>query len=223
MEKAPQFLRYITDDRSRSDSISPFPPSPTSTLTPHILAFQSVPFVLISQLPTFAVLNFSYPQRRIHNSFSEHIILTNKSAKMKFSAAAVLAAAAGAHAWSNVTYTTEIVTAVTTYCPGPTEITHGGNTYTVTEATTLTISDCPCTVTKPIITTSSVICHSCTGYVNSTIPAPTSAGSVGTGSAPAVVTPTVSPSEVPTAGAGKAAALSGAGLVGVLGLAAILL
>ncbi|KAK3951173.1 putative clock-controlled gene 6 protein [Pseudoneurospora amorphoporcata] len=142
---------------------------------------------------------------------------------MKFSAAAVLAAAAGAHAWSNVTYTTEVVTAVTTYCPGPTEISYGGTTYTVTEATTLTISDCPCTVTKPIITTSSVICHSCTGYVNSTVPAPTSAGSVGTGSAPAVVSPTVSPSEVPTAGAGKAAALSGAGLAGVLGLAAILL
>jgi hypothetical protein len=134
---------------------------------------------------------------------------------MKFSAAAVLAAAAGAHAWSNVTYTTEVVTAVTTYCPGPTEISYGGTTYTVTEATTLTISDCPCTVTKPIITTS-------TGYVNSTVPAPTS-GVVGTGSAPAVVSPTVSPSEVPTAGAGKAAALSGAGLAGVLGLAAILL
>lgn len=52
---------------------------------------------------------------------------------MKFSAAAVLAAAAGAHAWSNVTYTTEVVTAVTTYCPGPTEISYGGTTYTVTE------------------------------------------------------------------------------------------
>nr|AAA98470.1 similar to yeast Sed1p; ccg-6 putative polypeptide; Method: conceptual translation supplied by author [Neurospora crassa] len=68
---------------------------------------------------------------------------------MKFSAGDVLAAAAGAHAWSNVTYTTEIVTVVTTYWPGPTEITHGGNTYTVTEATTLTISDCPCTVPSP--------------------------------------------------------------------------
>jgi hypothetical protein len=52
---------------------------------------------------------------------------------MKFSAAAVLAAAAGAHAWSNVTYTTEVVTALTTYCPEATQITHGGSTYTVTE------------------------------------------------------------------------------------------
>lgn len=52
---------------------------------------------------------------------------------MKFSAAAVLAAVAGAHAWSNVTYTTEVVTALTTYCPMATEIVHGGTTYTVTE------------------------------------------------------------------------------------------
>ena len=49
-------------------------------------------------------------------------------------------------------YTTEVVTAYTTFCPEATEITHGGITYTATEATTLTITDCPggCTVTKPI-------------------------------------------------------------------------
>lgn len=54
---------------------------------------------------------------------------------MKFSAATVLAAAASvqAYAYSNVTYTTEVVTAVTTYCPGPTQITYGGETYTVSE------------------------------------------------------------------------------------------
>ena len=52
---------------------------------------------------------------------------------MKFSAAAVLAAAAGASAYSNVTYTTEIVTAVTTYCPYATQVTYGGTTYTITE------------------------------------------------------------------------------------------
>jgi hypothetical protein len=52
---------------------------------------------------------------------------------MKFSAAAVLAVAAGVNAFQNVTYTTEVVTAVTTYCPEPTEITYGGTTYTITE------------------------------------------------------------------------------------------
>lgn len=137
---------------------------------------------------------------------------------MKFSAVAILAAAAGAHAWSNVTYTTEIVTAVTTYCPEPTEITYGGTTYTITEATTLTISDCPCTVTKPVTTISSVICHDCAKptYANSTSVPPTKP--TGTGSLPSTTK-----SALPTAGAGKAAALSGAGLAGVLGLFAFML
>ena len=52
---------------------------------------------------------------------------------MKFSLATVLAAVAGAQAWSNVTYVTEVVTAVTTVCPEPTEFVYGGTTYTVTE------------------------------------------------------------------------------------------
>ncbi|KAH8881602.1 hypothetical protein GQ53DRAFT_832287 [Thozetella sp. PMI_491] len=138
---------------------------------------------------------------------------------MKFSAAVLIAAAAGASAWkSNVTYTTEVVTAYTTYCPGPTEITHGGTTYTVTEATTLTITDCPCTITKPVTTSSSVICHTCSSYSNSTAVVPTK--SVGT------ISPSASksaPTGIATAGAGKAAALSGGALAGVLGLAAFVL
>lgn len=52
---------------------------------------------------------------------------------------------------TGVAYTTEVVTAYTTYCPAPTEIVHGDKTYTVTEATTLTITDCPCTLTKPVV------------------------------------------------------------------------
>ena len=81
---------------------------------------------------------------------------------MKF-ATAVLALAVGAMALKNetlaVTYTTQVVTALTTFCPEATEVTYGGSTYTVTEATTLTISDCPCTIKVPITTISSVICH----------------------------------------------------------------
>lgn len=49
-------------------------------------------------------------------------------------------------------YTTEVVTAITTYCPEATTLTHGNKTYTVTEPTTLTITDCPCTITKPCST-----------------------------------------------------------------------
>jgi hypothetical protein len=41
-----------------------------------------------------------------------------------------------------------VVTALTTFCPYATKLTHNGITYTVTEATTLTITDCPCTVTR---------------------------------------------------------------------------
>jgi hypothetical protein len=148
---------------------------------------------------------------------------------MKFSAVAVLAAAAGASAGhvSNVTYTTEVVTAYTTYCPGPTEITHGGKTYTVTKATTLTITDCPCTITKPVITTSAVVCHHCSapGYTNSTlINVPTQGKPEEpkpTGSKPAT-SKGQTPTQVPVAGAGKVA-LSGAGLAGVVGLAAFFL
>jgi hypothetical protein len=85
---------------------------------------------------------------------------------MQFSVIAVLAAATAVSAGSygypapgNVTYTTEVVTAYTTYCPEPTTLTHGDKTYTITEATTLTITDCPCTISKPVLTTSYVECH----------------------------------------------------------------
>merc|ERR1711977_400675 len=55
---------------------------------------------------------------------------------------------------TNATYTpvwvttTEIVKTYTTYCPAPTTVVQGNHTYTVTEATTLTITDCPCTATN---------------------------------------------------------------------------
>ena len=89
---------------------------------------------------------------------------------MKF-AAAIVTLAVGAMASSfeptytteadNVVYTTEVVTAITTYCPEATTITYGESTYTVTEATTLTITDCPsgCTIKVPVTTVSSVICE----------------------------------------------------------------
>ena len=76
---------------------------------------------------------------------------------MKYSVAILAAVTTGALAqntwgtWApngTVAYTTTIVTALTTYCPEAMEVTHGGNTYTVTEATTLTITDCPCTLTQ---------------------------------------------------------------------------
>lgn len=159
---------------------------------------------------------------------------------MKFSTAAVLAAAAGASAryGANVTEVTVVVDSYTTYCPSPTHITHGTMTYTVTKPTTLTITDCPYTIKKPIMTTSSVICHSCSsGFTNGTatgtgIPTgmPPTATFVPPGASETTpvgsVAPsgtTGAPSTVPTAGAARTTVLSGAGLVGVVGLAAFLL
>ncbi|KAH7325984.1 hypothetical protein B0I35DRAFT_123235 [Stachybotrys elegans] len=82
---------------------------------------------------------------------------------MKYAvAAAALASGVAAFAANNVTVVTEVVEVYTTYCPGPTEITYGSSTYTITEATTLTITDCPCTVTKPVTTSAIEVCHTCT-------------------------------------------------------------
>ncbi|KAF9882039.1 hypothetical protein CkaCkLH20_00075 [Colletotrichum karsti] len=146
---------------------------------------------------------------------------------MKYSVAA-LVLAAGVMANKNVTYVTEVVSAYTTYCPAPTVITHADKTYTITSATTLTITDCPCTVTKPVLTSSVVKCDNGNCAVptgkNGTAPVvpPVVTKTAPAGTAPGAVTPT-KPATVPTAGAGKAAALSGAGLAGVLGLAAFVL
>jgi predicted RNase H-like HicB family nuclease len=50
----------------------------------------------------------------------------------------------------HITTTTEVVTAFTTYCPEPTTIITNGKTITVDKPTTITITDCPCTLTKTI-------------------------------------------------------------------------
>ncbi|KAL8418041.1 hypothetical protein RB594_001594 [Gaeumannomyces avenae] len=135
---------------------------------------------------------------------------------MKFSVAAVAAAAvAGVSAgYSNVTYTTEVVTALTTYCPEPTQITHGGKTYTITKATTLTITDCPCTVSKPVTTSKIVECKTC-NQTSPVAPPPAVTTPVGTGS---IIPP--KPTTPVAAGAGKAA-LSGAALLAAVAAIAL--
>jgi hypothetical protein len=82
---------------------------------------------------------------------------------MRFSAVAVASAlVANAYAmgygYSNATVTTEVVTEYTTYCPYATTFTEGSSTYTVTEATTLTITNCPCTRTYTLSTVSVTSC-----------------------------------------------------------------
>ncbi|KAH0543809.1 hypothetical protein GP486_008548 [Trichoglossum hirsutum] len=161
---------------------------------------------------------------------------------MRFSvvAASVLSLAAGASAWSNNTsaadddvYVTEVVTAYTTFCPGPTVISHAGETYTITKATTLTITNCPCTITKPIIVSTVTSCTTCTteeeiyttpAPVAPVVPAPPKNVTYPTTkSVAASIAPTITAAATFTGAANKAFAASGAGLAGLLGLAAYIL
>ncbi|KAI9772116.1 MAG: hypothetical protein M1840_001405 [Geoglossum simile] len=117
---------------------------------------------------------------------------------MRFStvAAAALSLAAGATAgYSNASYVTEVVTAYTTYCPVPTVITHNNVTYTVTEL--LDLSYAPVAPAPP---------KNVTYTASNTLAAayPTAAATF-------------------TGAANKAFAASGAGLAGLLGLAAYIL
>jgi len=65
---------------------------------------------------------------------------------MRFAVAAAAAGLAGVAVAQNATvsdvYVTDVVTAYTTFCPEATKITHAGQTYTVSQATTLTITNC---------------------------------------------------------------------------------
>ncbi|TKA31655.1 hypothetical protein B0A50_01732 [Salinomyces thailandicus] len=68
------------------------------------------------------------------------------------SVAAIAAPTNATMASESVVYTTEVVSDYTTYCPYATSFTLADKTYTVSSATTLTISDCSCTVSKPVST-----------------------------------------------------------------------
>ncbi|EFQ97807.1 hypothetical protein MGYG_00847 [Nannizzia gypsea CBS 118893] len=142
--------------------------------------------------------------------------------------------------------TTEVLTNYVTWCPEATTITHGSQTYTVTEPTSLTFTE-PCTVTRTLTSSTITECSSCptsatvapttapgtgapvpvpTGgstsiyepptYPNSTAQAPPMGTASGTGSMTAPL-PTF------TGAASHAVVGAGAGLAGVLGLAALLL
>ncbi|THV54976.1 hypothetical protein BGAL_0016g00190 [Botrytis galanthina] len=172
---------------------------------------------------------------------------------MQFSTVAMISAlAVSASAYGNssiaAVWVTDVVTSFVTVCPAATSFSFNGVTYTATESETVTITNCPCTISKPVYTTSSVICNTCTAaptapvssaaaissapaWGNNTAPAATggvttSKGSVGTTSAPAAGS---SPSASTTApivvsnNGNRAIALSGASLAGLLGVAAYIL
>ncbi|KAG5803255.1 hypothetical protein H9Q74_013996 [Fusarium xylarioides] len=95
-------------------------------------------------------------------------------------------------------YTTEVVTAVTTYCPEATTLTYGNKTIPVTAPGTVTVPDCHFTTTKPIVPT---------GYAP---PKPSS---------PAGAPPATTPTHVVTAGAAQVVP---AGIIAVVGALAML-
>ncbi|EHK96764.1 putative Clock-controlled protein 6 [Glarea lozoyensis 74030] len=162
---------------------------------------------------------------------------------MQYSVAAVIALAASTAAagYTNgtVVYTTEVHTAYTTVCPASTELTFNGVTYTATASTTLTITNCPCTIVKPVTTSSVVYCNTwypntapmhaapspAPVYPNGTTPAATTPAAappaVGTGVV--VPAPSATPSTISASSGNKAFAFSGASLAGLLGLAAYIL
>jgi hypothetical protein len=147
---------------------------------------------------------------------------------MQYSAVAVLALAATATAsYSNetVVYTTEVHTAYTTVCPAATQLTYNGVTYTATESETLTITNCPCTIVKPVHTTSAVVPTYTPVYptANATTVAAVPTYPAGTAAPTVAPSATPTPSPLTASGANKVFALSGASLAGLLGLAAYLL
>lgn len=59
----------------------------------------------------------------------------------------IMSTMAAPNATRSMTMMTQTVMSYTTYCPSPTSLVVNSKTYTVTQPTTLTITDCPCTIT----------------------------------------------------------------------------
>jgi hypothetical protein len=152
---------------------------------------------------------------------------------MQFTKAVVaLAIAAGVQAHSNdtIVYTTIVVDSYTTVCPASSTITFNGVTYTntLTESSTITVTNCPCTVSAPVYTktsvtvptTTPVYSNATTAVVSST---PVTVGTTSLTTKAATTAATATPSVVSASGGNKVFAMSGASLAGLLGLAAYIL
>lgn len=128
-------------------------------------------------------------------------------------------------------YTTEVVTAYETWCPEPTTIVYNECTYTVTEAQTLTLTNGPYTVTRPIYTSVVTECPTTTAappavytavYTPVAEPAAPYTPQNATSTAYAYSTG-VYTYEGPSSNSGTKVAFSGAAFAAVFGLAALLL
>jgi len=133
---------------------------------------------------------------------------------MQFAKLAIVAGlAASVSAWANETWVTTTVEVLTTVCPEATHLTFNGVTYTATASETITITNCPCTVSfKPTVTP--VVPATTPVFVNHTT---SHVAPVGT------VTPVTTQKPAFTGAANRAVAGSAAGLAGLLGAAAYFL
>ncbi|KAL2811195.1 hypothetical protein BJX63DRAFT_287758 [Aspergillus granulosus] len=150
---------------------------------------------------------------------------------MKFSFAAVaafLAVGAVAHGADSEEYTTVVVTEYTTYCPKSTTLTAGTETIPVETPGTITLSNGPYTITRPLLTTTITRCKACSSTAVPTPSTPVIPTSVPViPSAPTDVHPTESATTTPappafTGGASRAAVGAGA-MAGLFGVVAALL
>jgi len=147
-------------------------------------------------------------------------------------------------------YVTEVVTAFTTFCPEATLLTHAGSTITVSQATTLTITNCHggCTITHlsssstpvaPVSESSTLVPYTSVSASSSASPVapvsyssapviapyPSSNGTTPagpTGTAAASGTSSATSSSVPYTGAATKLNVAGAGLLALFGLVAAL-
>ncbi|KUL89999.1 hypothetical protein ZTR_02790 [Talaromyces verruculosus] len=147
---------------------------------------------------------------------------------MRFTAASIVAFAAGALASASssasVPVVTEVVTSYETYCPEATTFVAGSSTVAVTAPGTVTLTG-SYTVTRPLLSSTVTICNSCS---STAVPplgtgSPNPYSSVVPSPAPPAGKTTSAVSPAFTGGASHAAAGAGAGLAAVFGAAAFLL
>uniref|UniRef100_A0A093V4N8 Clock-controlled protein 6 n=1 Tax=Talaromyces marneffei PM1 TaxID=1077442 RepID=A0A093V4N8_TALMA len=143
---------------------------------------------------------------------------------MRFTAAAIVAFAAGAlaSASSSASVITEVITSYETYCPEATSFVAGSSTVHVTAPGTITLTG-SYTVTRPLLSSTVTICNACSTAVPLGTGSPKPHTSIPVAPVAVASSTTAPASPAFTGGASHAAAGAGAGLAAVFGVAAFLL
>ncbi|KAL2211080.1 hypothetical protein CC79DRAFT_563797 [Sarocladium strictum] len=138
----------------------------------------------------------------------DHLTLLKPHGSGDSTGTATSGAASATKKPAGVTTVTEVVNSYTTWCPAGAVVTQGSHTYSFSEATMATITDCPCTLTHTVhlsTPTGSPITGGSNGTAsvpNGSEPSHAAAG--GSGSESSGSSSTSEPASVPTAGASKA-------------------